>query len=37
MDLATAPILVLYFALEGAAYAFWCALGVRRFGPEAGH
>ncbi len=33
MDLATAPILVLYFLLKGAAYTAWCARGVRIFRP----
>ncbi len=34
MDLASTPALGLYFALKGAAYVAWCALGVRRFRPE---
>ena len=27
------PALALYFAVKGAAYCGWCALGVRRFRP----
>ncbi len=34
MDLVSGSILVGYFVLKGAAYALWCALGVRRFQPE---